>query len=336
MMLASITKYFKDPFGRRRRSKQSIDGAGFEAEDRKYPFTISSWDDYHSYRPMLPPSMFAAWIKYHEEHGGKLDDAHDIGAGSGTGAAFLSQVFAHTYVSDPGEANIAIARTRLQPAGNFTFNQAPAEVQWPGPSTVDMAVVCNALHWTDAPVVMANLAATLRPGGSFACCMQAFRVNFPQSSKLDALWLEATETVMSKLHGEGALSDAILAGIRNCYSGYEGVAVPQEHFTDVRRWHVNVRAGDATPYRFTKVGEFEENPRQVKDGEREENIEDPGWQRQVDVNWLRGFLRTTTLPLGDDIWKLPPWKELERVVNEEFGGQVTAEWPVYMLLATRK
>ncbi|OAA74212.1 Methyltransferase type 11 [Cordyceps fumosorosea ARSEF 2679] len=64
--------------------------------------------------------MFAAWIKYHTDHGGKLDAAHDIGAGSGTGAAFLSQVFAHTYVSDPGAANIAAARARLQPPEKFT------------------------------------------------------------------------------------------------------------------------------------------------------------------------------------------------------------------------
>ncbi|XWW97718.1 hypothetical protein V2A60_005705 [Cordyceps javanica] len=336
MMLADITRYFTDPFGRRKRSQKSVDGAGFEAEDRKYPFTISSWDDYHSYRPMLPPSMFASWIKYHEAHGGKLDVAHDIGAGSGTGAAFLSQVFAHTYVSDPGEANIAIARARLQPADKFTFLQAPAEVQWPGPSSVDMAVVCNALHWTDAPVVMANLAATLRPGGTLACCMQAFRVNFPQSPRLDALWLTATEAVMSRLHAEGALSDAILAGIRNCYAGYEGVAVPAAHFRDVRRWHVNVRPGDPTPYRFTRAGEFAENPRRVGEGETEEYLEDPGWRRQVDVSWLRGFLRTTTLPLADDTWTLPPWAELERVIEDEFGGQVTAEWPVYMLLATRR
>ncbi|ATY60324.1 Methyltransferase type 11 [Cordyceps militaris] len=328
----SLTRDLKDPS----RSEQPLDGAGFEAEDRKYPFTISSWDDYHNYRPTLPPSMFAAWMKYHESHGGKPDVAHDIGAGSGTGAAFLSQVFAHTYVSDPGAANIAIARTRLQPASGFTFRQVPAEVQWPGPATVDMAVLCNVLHWTDAPVVMANLAATLRPGGSFACCMQAFRVYFPQSPRLDALWLDVTETIMSKLHREGALSDAIRAGIRNSYAGYEGVDVPEEYFENVRRWHVNVRVGDATPYRFTKVGEFEENPRRVRDGETEEVVHDPGWRRQVDADWLRGFLRTTTLPLGDDIWALPTWTELERVINDEFGGQVTAEWPVYMLLATRK
>ncbi len=239
-------------------------------------------------------------------------------------------------MSDPGEANIAIARSRLQPADKFTFNQAPAEVQWPGAAAVDLAVVCNALHWTDAPRVMANLAATLKPGGSFACCMQAFRLNFPQSARLDALWLAATEATMTRLHEQGALSDAIRAGIRNCYSGYEGVDVPAAHFTNVQRWHVNTREGDATPYRFTRVGEFEENPRRVKDGETEERVEDPGWQREVDVNWLRGFLRTTTLPLGDDIWALPPWAELERVIKEEFGGHVTAEWPVYMLLATRK
>lgn len=257
-------------------------------------------------------------------------------AGSGTGAAVLSQVFNHAYVSDPGAANIEIARQRLQPTEKFTFLQEPAEVCWPAPASLDMAVICNALHWCDADKVMQNLATTLKPGGTFACCMQAFRLNFPQSPKLDALWLEATETVMSKLHDEGILSQAILTGIRNCYSGYEGVAVPEDLFTDVRRWHVNAREGDATPFRWTKIGEFEENPRRVKEGEKEEIVKDAGWQREADVEWLRGFLRTTTLPLGDDIWALTPWAELEKVVKEEFGGKVTIEWPVYMLLATRK
>lgn len=60
----------------------SRDGAGFEAENRKYPFTIASWDDYHTFRPMLPPSMFASWLQYHDEHDGKYDAVHDIGAGT--------------------------------------------------------------------------------------------------------------------------------------------------------------------------------------------------------------------------------------------------------------
>lgn len=59
----------------------SRDGVGFEAENRQYPFTISSWDGYHSYRPTLPRSMFESWFQYHAEHGGQFDAAHDIGAG---------------------------------------------------------------------------------------------------------------------------------------------------------------------------------------------------------------------------------------------------------------
>lgn len=207
---------------------------------------------------------------------------------------------------------------------------------WPAPASLDMAIICNALHWCDADAVMRNLAATLRPGGTFACCMQAFRINFPQSTKLDALWLEATSTLMAKLKLQGGLSPAIQMGVKNCYSGYDGVEVPSELFTDVRRWHVNARQGDATPYRFTTPGDFEENPSRVQEGETEKIVQDAGWQREVDVDWLKGFLRTTTLDLGDDIWALKPWVELERVVEEEFGGKVTAEWPVYVLLGTRK
>lgn len=245
-------------------------------------------------------------------------------------------MFGHTYVSDPGEANIEVARKRLLPTSKFTFNQVPAEVSWPGEASLDMAVICNALHWTDADIVMQNLARTLKPGGSFACCMQAFRLNFPQSPKLDRLWTEATSLVFHKLHGEGMLSDAIQNGIRNCYSGYDGVAVPDEYFTDVRRWKVNAREGDETPFRFTSIGEFGVNPTAVKPSETEEIVQDHGWRRQVDNEWLRGFLRTTTLPLGDDIWQLAPWAELEKTINEEFRGQVIAEWPVYMIMATRK
>lgn len=49
----------------------------------KYPFAFKNldWDEYHRHRPRYPDSMLKMWLSYHQEHSGKFQCLHDVGAG---------------------------------------------------------------------------------------------------------------------------------------------------------------------------------------------------------------------------------------------------------------
>jgi hypothetical protein len=63
----------------RHESETAADGS----KTVKYAFAFRSldWDAYHAHRPVYPESMWRMWVDYHRSHGGKFDEAHDIGAG---------------------------------------------------------------------------------------------------------------------------------------------------------------------------------------------------------------------------------------------------------------
>ena len=195
--------------------------------------------------------------------------------------------------------------------------------------------MCNSLHWTDTEKTLHNIATSLRPGGTFAACENAFRVNFPGNDNLTRLWVAATSSIFGKFNDDGLLSPAILAGISLVMNGYDGVEVPEELFTDVRRVKINTMDGDPEPFTCVDTSQFYISPSQVKESEKVQYVRDENWSRLVDVAWLQGNLRTSTLPLGEEHWALPAWKEFEAAMNE-YDGPVLAEWAVYVLLATRK
>ncbi|KAI9150537.1 Methyltransferase gedG [Paramyrothecium foliicola] len=318
--------------------KNEHSNVAYKVEKEDHPFTIeeSDWEDYEIYRPKYPPSMWDAWIDYHKAHGGLSDAAHDIGAGSGIAAKELSRFFSHIFVSDPGESNIMAARRLLRPAENFTFCRQAAELPWLGKETIDFASICEALHWMDSEAVLRNVAASLRPGGTLAICTYGLMIRFPMSPKLEDLWVNIFKTAVGGFLKTGDIGPAERKGMRKFIGGLDGTAIPGDLFTDVIRIQVNFREEGSKAFCFVPEGTVEPPSSQIGMHEDLQHLYDPGWRREVDLAWLKGYLASTNMPFGQKIWQTPNWREFETVMMHEFGGQTIVEWPVAMILATRR
>ncbi|CAM1506128.1 Fc.00g057690.m01.CDS01 [Cosmosporella sp. VM-42] len=306
-------------------------------ENEAYAFALkrNDWDDYHHHRPAYPQSMWDTWFAYHGNHGGVFDSAHDIGAGPGTAAKVLGTCFTHTYVSDAGQANITSASKYLLPPSSFTLHHSPAENPWLPAQSIDFASICMALHYMDADVVLQNVARTLKPGGTLAVCTYSFMLKFPGRRELEGCWFGSLSEEVGRFVREGRLFPAAIKGMCRAMSGLNSVSIPSELFSDVTRLQVNISESDKDPFCFANQDEqVQLLPSQIKQDEKVEYVQDEGWRREVDVEWLKGFLVSCHLGFGEETWKLESWRELERVVEGD-GGKVVIEWPVAMILATR-
>ncbi|TQW10940.1 methyltransferase domain-containing protein [Cordyceps javanica] len=108
-------------------------------------------------------------------------------------------------------------------------------------------------------------------------------------------------------------------------------------FRDWTRVNVNLHGrGDLEAFRWLPEEEFPvEDGRVREDRETVLEIEDESWGRDVDVAWVKGFLASLAMPYDQRCWDLPPWVEFERIINDEFGGTVRAEWPVSLLMGSK-
>jgi SAM-dependent methyltransferase len=313
---------------------------GLEDKDKPFSLKEADWDNYQKFRPAYPPSMWDDWVAYHKAHGGSLNAAHDIGAGPGIAAKELARFFPHVFVSDPGQSNTAAARRLLQPASSFTVRQQPAEVRWLDDGSVDMAVICMALHWVPNPEqALENVAASLRPGGTLAVCYYGQTLRFPEpgQDRLTGLYRRAINAATGYLIGRGVVSPIEAKALCHLLVGLDGVAVSNDLFQDVRRVYLNIEEGAVHPFCFTAEGAVPLPPSQIGAGEKIEYRPDEGWRREVEgARWFRDHLSSSNAPFGEEVWEIDEWAAFERAVEDEFGGKVVVEWPVGIILASRR
>ncbi|KAK7739057.1 hypothetical protein SLS53_005955 [Cytospora paraplurivora] len=311
----------------------------------KYPFAFKhlNWDEYHLYRPCYPESMLKMWLDYHREHSnGELRLAHDIGA-----ARLISPHFESILVSDAGHANLLSAKNNLasssppshtDESSKFAFIQSPAEsihVSVP-PSSTDFVSVAMAFHYFDAEAAIRSIATTLKPGGTLAAVTYGFQLKFPGRPELERLWYQAASKESLRLIREG-LFPAAVRGLANAMSGLDFVPLPTELFEPgALRIQVNVAENERRPLYFVEEDRSSWKPAPIRVGPADVRkfVKDESWRREADVEWLKGFLESCKMGFGQKTWDTDEWKQLEGMVRSA-GGQVTIEWPVAMLLATR-
>ncbi|ORX99969.1 hypothetical protein BCR34DRAFT_676720 [Clohesyomyces aquaticus] len=91
-----------------------------------------------------------------DEHGGKFDTIHDVGAGNGPYAAILRSSFRHVIISDIAADNVALAQ-ELEGADGIPN------------SSVDIVFATNLMHFCEQKLAMEIVAAQLWPAGTFVC-----------------------------------------------------------------------------------------------------------------------------------------------------------------------
>lgn len=254
----------------------------------------------------------------------------------------LAKYFTHVTVSDPGESNLALARSILRPSSQFTFQRASGEESWLPPSSLDFVAMGESFHWMDTQPTLAAAAKSLRPGGTFAATFYSIVLQFPQDARL-AVLMQQTEIEAYRhffVH-EGCFQlPHLKAAIRRIKRGTNGIELPSEEDGDFKNWtriNINLHGrSDVEVFNSFPDEHFSMPPSYVKPSENVIDMEDKAWRTEADVDFVKGYLASLTLPYDQRCWELPSWVEFERIVNEEFGGKVTVEWPVSILLATKK
>ncbi len=268
--------------------------------------------------------------------------------GGGILSETLARSFAHVAVSDPGASNLALARSVLRPASRFSFRLGPGEAAWLPPSSVDLVAYGESLHWMDTAPALAAAAASLKPGGTVAAVFYGLLLYFPQDpQRLTELLRETQLEAYRRFFSDapGLQHESVRSASRRCMRGFNSLALPDATagvgggaFCDWTRININLHGReDIDAFRCLPEEEFPTEPARVHHGtETVVDVEDETWGREVDVDWVKGFLVSLTLPYDQRCWDLPSWVEFARVIDEEFGGKVKAEWPVSILLGSKK
>ncbi len=129
--------------------------------------------------------------------------AVEVGAGSGRitfdgGLAQRIGSGGQLLVTDPSEAQLAVARSRAHEGGFdwIRFVEAPAEALPLEPATADLALGALFIHFTDGRAALREMARVVRPGGVVAV---STAIAFPWP----AVWDEALEPVWEALRRHG-------------------------------------------------------------------------------------------------------------------------------------
>ncbi len=292
-----------------------------------------SWDNYIKYRPAYPYSLWKRIYYYHDSHAGQYGVAHDVGAGAGIASQDLAPKFRHVIVSDPNDNYTNIASERLisqlgSPKEKFTFLQERGEKSSVESATVDMLVVCEAIHWMDIDLAMEEFARQVKPGGTLAI------LHYGRPIMIDSPRAQEVWDQMFDVWGERNFyrDEVHTRTIRNGVTGLDVVPFPPENWEHVRRIQINTCGKDDA---FSmSVKHTDPFPSRVGKEDVKEWLEDDAdWLDEKYVQWLKGLFASfiPAIPEGE-IREL--WDEMEDAVGK--GKRVKFTWPVVQLLATRR
>ncbi|KAL2069515.1 hypothetical protein VTL71DRAFT_14194 [Oculimacula yallundae] len=293
-----------------------------------------SWEEYIRYRPMYPESYWRRIFQYHDSHNGKYEVAHDVGAGAGVATQYIAPKFEKIIVSDPNDGYVKIASDRLisqygYPESKFTFLQEGGEKSSVESGTVDLIIMCEAIHWTDIELAVKDFARQLKPGGTLAVS------HYGRPRMVDN---PAAQKVWDKLFdiwAEGSFNtDEVHArALQASMTGLDTVPVPKEDWEEgALRVRINTR-GDGKAF-YIGRGHTDPLPNRVGEGDKRIYIEDDeDWIYEKSVEWLKGMLISfVPAPREEDVRSL--WDEMEVAVGK--GKNVKCSWPVVQLLATKR
>lgn len=188
----------------------------------------------------------------------------------------------------------------------------------------------------DAETVLGNIAASLRPGGTLAVVSYSFLVNFPDCSKLNDIWAEILRPSVKGSIERGCVGPDLLKGILQFFTGLDGTPVDATLYEDINRLQLNMRKHEALPFCCIPHGylELPESKIQITDHVR--HMQDLEWRMAVDTPWLKEYLSSSNIPFDNELWNSDGRVELDRIISHELGGRVVVEWPVAMILATKR
>lgn len=297
------------------------------------------WQKYILFRPLYAPSFYSRIFHYHASKTSppsstapapasslSWDTAHDVGAGCGIVSGVLASKFNHVVVSDATASFVELAQELLVgkagfAASKFAFKHARAEEADMVPGSVDLVTACECIHWMDTGAAVDAFGKQLKSGGTLAIAVYYIpSLGNPEAEKhWRSIWNKWIKLDTSPIY---------LRAYSTVNSGLESIGFPEDTWTDVKRVYTNTH-GSLDVFRFSD----EVGASQVRDGEGREFVEgDPAWTMQRDIAWLKGYAGTFVPQLPEEDVS-EHWDAIDAALQ---GGTVAVEFPVVMILATKK
>ena len=287
------------------------------------------WNNYLKGRPSAPDVFFQRIFRYHEEHGGKFDTVHDVGAGNGPYAAILRSKFRHVIVSDIAPDNVVLAQERLGTNG-FSYRTARVEdANDIANSSVDMVFATNVMHFCEQKLAMEAVAEQLRPGGSFVCAV--FGAACFEDTRLQDLYIRIGQTGARALLQQVNDPEKLIAAMNRTQGSYNVSPLDETLFLPgARRINLNMPKGGIVsplPPEMRMDEPLHTGPNDIEVFERED-----GWNFVTDLNGVREHI--ATFPFARDFGVFADlWQEVESIVGDQ---PVKGSWPAKIILATRR
>ncbi|KAG6357809.1 hypothetical protein INS49_013688 [Diaporthe citri] len=248
-------------------------------------------------------------------------------------------------LSDPSESNVATAKELLRPddypGTRLSFHQKTGEDSFLEPGSVDMAIACECLHFTDIDKAIASIHASLRPGGTVASVFYGvLNARIPDNERADAAWKAFGQSHFQRVLDEKM--ETVLTRIRvsQVGLGLNFVPLDKDLWQDVKRTFVNVPDGQAEwPMEVGMPKDARPHGRSRIDIEYDslEWRNDPdGWAiRNCTTERIKKMMLSLLLQYGDKDWQSEEWSEFEAAVSDG-GGTFHFVFPATMILARKK
>ncbi|KAK0297139.1 hypothetical protein LTS00_004418 [Friedmanniomyces endolithicus] len=328
----------------------------------------NDWELYKRAGPPFPTSIEQLIMKYHQKNNNSWQLAHDMGAGSGIYAMNLARFFRHIHVSDPTQTGLSTSRNTLtewstanpKKRGRFTFSVCEPEnsTEAFADASVDLVVLMDSAHFTDAEATVRSAAQTLAPGGTLAIV-----THNPISHVVGNEKVAAAVAALFQAWGRRPWEVAcgLEAKSQQRFSlGLDFVPLPEELFVREKSTRITINAhgrprdffhvpgvqeeSDSMPLMGVESPEelFEMTTSRVGDKERqvhygEEDEQGRGWRYEVGSESFR--TRIAVMDSPQMVVRLEPeLKEIERLImrTSPNGVKIVIEWAAAVVLATRK
>ena len=313
----------------------------------KLGFSIAgfSWDEYTKCRPVYTTSFYDRLYDYHGSKGGGWCSAHDVGAGPGVVSEELCKRFGTVIVSDPNAEYLHFAERRLRDVSGgekFKFDLHKAEDDWLAENTIDLVVLAESIHWTDADRSVEVAARSLKKGGTLALLLY-YRPRIEGNDEADAVWDDLWDLSYDKMPRDhtGSLSDQLLKRMVEFNdSGLDMLSLSEEHFErGVRRTKLNV-ADPAAKFPFVMSKKWVTySPSRIGPHDIVEHVDDKdGWSyRDVDAEWfMRCFQTYAPAFVALDPQTIAPYQDRMKAALKKSNGTATAVHSASIVFATKR
>ncbi|KAF2767352.1 hypothetical protein EJ03DRAFT_337710 [Teratosphaeria nubilosa] len=311
--------------------------------------TSQSMPNANSCKPDYPPSTIKLITDYHRAHSNSLRLAHCVGTNAETTNFLrtLADYFQHIHISDPNPNNITRVRAELSDWYQQNWWKAKFSFSVTGAQEADLSFVERSVDFCclmdcayrteNVDGMVAAVGRSLAPNGTLVLVQVGDGCRVVDDAAADQAVQRLFRAVSEEMAREA--DHAGLKGIEQRNSGLDYVPLPDPDFIQdvTKRIKINVRDGSnssfAIPGKEHLVAASRAGPLHRKYEYAHSDAEAEGWSQVVDAGWSGQHVASLTHE-----GNITPFEQQLRDVEASFraGDKVVVDWPVAVLLATKK